>query len=137
MGTHGPAPKRESQRRRQNVTEPVEHAQSDGALRGPELTGQHSAAAKRWYEALRRSGQAQFFEPSDWAYAAEIVCTAIDAYTKKPSAMMMASINSAMTSLLVSEADRRRVRLELDRAEPEEAPDVSWIDEARRRRDAS
>lgn len=89
----------------------------------------------RFYEALRRSGQSQFFEPSDWSYAAEIVCTAIDTYASKPSAMMLASINSAMSSLLVTEADRRRVRMELDRAQPddEEAGSVSEIDEWRRR----
>lgn len=133
MGARGPAPKREDQRRRRNKTEPVDRAVSDGVVRGPDLVGQHKAAAKRWYEALRRSGQSQFFEPSDWAYAQDIVCTAIDAYIEKPSAMMLQSLNSAMSSLLVTESDRRRLRVELQRdEEPEEPAELVAIDEYRK-----
>ncbi len=133
MGARGPAPKREDQRRRRNKTEPVDRAVSDGAVRGPDLVGQHKAASKRWYEALRRSGQAQFFEPSDWAYAQDIVCTAIDAYIEKPSAMMLQSLNSAMSSLLVTESDRRRLRVELERdEEPEEPAELVAIDQYRK-----
>lgn len=139
MGTRGPAPKRDDQRRRRNATEPVDTAASDGQVRGPELKGKHSAVARRWYEALRRSGQVQFFEPSDWAQA-ELVVVAIDAFVRSPSASQLAAINQMSASLLVAEGDRRRQRLELERVageQPEEASDVSWIDEARRRRTGS
>jgi len=132
-GRGGPPPKREDQRRRRNKTEPVTKAVSDGLVRGPDLVGKHKAASVRFYEALRRSGQAQFFEPSDWAYAQDIVCTAIDAYIEKPSAMMLQSLNSAMSSLLVTESDRRRLRVELEQADVEETGDVSDIDVWRRR----
>lgn len=135
-GSGGPPPKRDSQRRRANTPAKgaAEHAVSDGVVRGPNLTGTHTAVGRRMWEALRRSGESQFYEPSDWA-AAELLVMAIDNFAKKPSAMMLASIQSAMTSLLVTEGDRRRLRLELERpGEPEEGePDVSWLDDARRR----
>lgn len=122
MGTRGPIPKRSDQRRRRNKPDvPVDQVAADGVVRGPDLKGAHTAVAKRWWEALRRSGQAQFFEPSDWA-AAELVVLAIDEFAKKPSAMMLQSINSMMSSLLVTEGDRRRMRLELQR--PDEGDDV-------------
>lgn len=134
-GKGGPPPKRESQRRRRNKTEPVDTAVSDGQVRGPDLEGKHSAASGRFYEALRRSGQAQFFEPSDWAYAQDVVCTAIDAYVQKPSAMMLQAINQAMSMLLVTEGDRRRLRVELERPQVEEpSGGVSELDDYRRRR---
>jgi hypothetical protein len=127
----GPPPKRSSQRRRRNKVE-VDSAPGGGE-RGPELPGQHSAVGKRFWEALRRSGQSQFFEPSDWV-AAELTVLAIDSFVKKPSAMMLASINSMMSNLLVTEADRRRLRLELERgsAVPEDQA-VALLDEYRTR----
>ena len=137
MGQHGPIPKRSDQRRRKNKPEtPLTKAASSGKTCGPPLAagGKHTAAAKRFYASLRTSGQAQFYEPSDWAYAADIICTAIDAYVKKPQAAMLASLTQAMTPLLITEGDRRRARLELERAAPEEVTaDAANIDEYRRR----
>lgn len=134
-GRGGPPPKRSSLRRRSNKVEGLTRAVADGQVRGPGLPGQHSPMARRFWKALRASGQAQFYEPSDWAYA-ELVVEAIDAFVKKPSAMMLASINSAMASLLVTEGDRRRARFELERPEPEpESVDeqVPRLEEFRRR----
>lgn len=135
MPTKGPVPKRDAQRRRRNKTEEATRAVADGATRGPDLIGRHTAAGRRWYNALRRSGQAQFFEPSDWA-AAELVVLAIDSFVKKPGAMMLGAIDKMSSSLLVTEGDRRRLRVELERETPaseEGAADVSWIDDARDR----
>lgn len=128
----GPPPKRSSQRRRRNGSEP-EKLMADGQVRGPGLAGDHSAEAVRWYEALRRSGQAQWFEPSDWA-AAELVVMAIDEFVRKPSAFMFGQLMSAQSSLLVTEADRRRLRVELERDQSgEEQADVVDADVWRRR----
>lgn len=129
----GPPPKRSDQRRRRNKTEPIDQAISDGGVRGPELPGHHCDVARRFWEALRHSGQAQFYEPSDWA-AAEVLVAAIDAFMDRPSAVLLASINSGMSNLLVTEGDRRRARLELEKpAPPEVTTDVARIDEFRRR----
>jgi hypothetical protein len=135
MGERGPVPKRSTQRRRRNKdATPTKSAVSTGDVRGPELEGDHCDVALRFWDALRRSGQTQFFEPSDWA-AAELVVIAIDTFASKPTALMLSSINSAMSNLLVTEGDRRRVRLELERGEVESegAPDVSELAEYRRR----
>jgi hypothetical protein len=118
MGERGPVPKRSSQRlghRSKAEKAAVTKAASDGAVRGPELVGEHTETAVRFWEALRRSGQNRWYEASDWA-AAELVVLAIDSFVHRPSAVMLASINSAMSNLLVTDGDRRRVRLELERA---------------------
>lgn len=130
----GPPPKRSDQRRRRNKVD-AESAPSDGVVRGPELEGDHSDVGCRFYEALRRSGQARYFQPSDWA-AAELVVLAIDSFVEKRSAMLLASINSAMSNLLATEGDRRRLRIELERAKAKPAgPDevVTELDAYRRR----
>jgi hypothetical protein len=131
----GPPPKRDVQRRRVNppAKGPADKATSDGMVRGPKLIGTHSAVGRRFWVALQSSGQAQFFEPSDWA-AAELVVLAIDSFVRKPSSMMLAAIQTGMTNLLVTEGDRRRARLELERLGSEGGEgDVSWLDDARRR----
>jgi hypothetical protein len=134
MAGNGPPPKRDSQRRRRNAPTKgfAEKVTAPDAVRGPDLVGRHSAVGRRFYEALRRSGQAQFFEPSDWS-AAELVVLAIDTFVAKPSATMLDAIRHGMSALLVTEGDRRRVRLELERpaAEVERAGSLSWIDQYR------
>lgn len=108
--------------------------------------------ARLWYESLAGSGQAAFYEPSDWATAYVIAESmsrdlkpqpiGVHPETGRPvrAAIPMrgASLSAylrAMTALMVTEGDRRRARLELEREQPsaEEAPDVSWIDDARAR----
>jgi hypothetical protein len=133
-GKGGPVPKRSTQRRRRNKEGRPDVVTVPADLQAPKLTGTHSAVAKRFWEALGQSGQAQFFEPSDWA-AAELVVIAIDSFVKRPSAMLLASINSAMTNLLVTEGDRRRVRLELERPteEPDGDAEIAELDDFRRR----
>lgn len=127
MGSRGPAPKRSVERRRRNRVD-VESVVVAGPVEQPELQGEHSDVAVRFWEALGESGQAVFYEPSDWAFA-ELVVLAIDSFVAKPSAMMLSSINSMMSSLLVSEADRRRVRVELERGEgePGEVTDLAEV----------
>lgn len=80
----------------------------------------HPIAARLW-ESLALSGQARFYEPSDWAFAYSLMDD-LTYYKKgaKRSGQMLASIYAAMSSLLVSEADRRRVGIELDRKTSEE-----------------
>lgn len=134
----GPPPTRSTARRRRNKpTVPITKATSDEVVRGPALTGKHSAVGRRFYEALRRSGQSQFFEPSDWV-AAELVVLSIDTFIKSPTAKLLAAIQSGMTGLLATEADRRRLHVELERAKPEppaegEDPRVAQLDEYRSR----
>jgi hypothetical protein len=88
--------------------------------------------AKMLYKSLSTSGQADFYQNSDWALAYSI-CEDLSEYKKpnvdrngveytKRSGQMLQTIYSAMERLLVAEGDRRRVRIELHEKEPEGTP---------------
>lgn len=128
----GPVPKRQSQLRRQNRVE-IDSCVAEGAVRGPEREALFGLGS-RFYESLRRSAQAKWFQPSDWA-AAELTAAAIDEWVAKPTVGRLAEIRSLMASLLVTEADRRRMRVEVSESDPveEDVPDI----DAYRRRSAS
>lgn len=152
----GPPPKRTDQRRRANrpVT-PVEIAEGASVVKPPPTNGKWHPVAKRWFQSLRDSGQAKFYEPSDWATAyliAEAMSRELQPQpvgTTEDGKVVMASLPPkgaslsawlrAMTSLMVTEGDRRRLRLELQRPDDgdEEATSVSELDEYRRRLSSS
>lgn len=120
MPMPGPVPKRSDQRRRRNKTEGPEVAKIAGAaaVKAPAEDKSWHIAAKRWYRSLKKSGQNVFYEPSDWAYAqlcADLMSA--EMHREKPRAVMMSQILSMMDNLLTSEGARRRVRIELIRAE--------------------
>lgn len=119
-GTRGPVPKRSIERRRRNKESKVETVTVEVGCKvevpAPE-TSWHPIA-RDWYLSLAQSGQAQFYEPSDWQYA-RFIADAMSRNLKqrqKFSAMLFAAVQSGMTDLLTTEASRRRVRLELERA---------------------
>ena len=116
----GPPPKRSDQRRRRNKAEPVEKAFGQVAKPPSAPRGWHPVA-RRWFSSLKASGQSQFYEASDWATAfvvAEDMSRAFHAEGPVGGAAMAAWLR-AMASLMVTEGDRRRVRLEL------QAPDAA------------
>lgn len=124
-GTRGPVPKREDQRRRRNKQDkPATKSAAARRVRVPAASRDWHPAARRWYQSLKTSGQAAFFEPSDWAEAwvhAEVLSTMLNA--EKLSAMLYAAWQSASARLLTAEGDRRRVRIELEREKPQD-PDA-------------
>lgn len=78
--------------------------------------------ATDWYLSLRESGQAAFYQPSDWAvarYAAELMSRVLDCSERGPNGQLVAALNSVMSSLLTTEGDRRRARMELERKKPD------------------
>jgi hypothetical protein len=73
--------------------------------------------ATGWYLSLRESGQAAFYQPSDWAtarYAAELMSRMLST-DRPPNGQLVAALNSVMGSLLTTEGERRRARIELAR----------------------
>jgi hypothetical protein len=73
--------------------------------------------ASDWYLSLRDSGQAAFYQPSDWAvarYAADLMSKVLMS-ERGPNGQLVAALNSVMSSLLTTEGDRRRARMELER----------------------
>lgn len=89
--------------------------------------------ARNWYNALKISGQQQFYQPSDWQMAWLLADeihhykTATDQLGRlKRSPMMLASIMTGMSLLLTTEGDRRKVHIELQGA-PEAAVDPGQV----------
>lgn len=128
----GPVPKRSEARTRRNKPENEGSVSlSKGIARGgrpPAAKAHWEKAVKDWYNALKKSGMADYYEQSDWAMAV-IIAEELDAYYKfaaapggKRSAMMLQAIFSAMDSLGVTEGERRRMRIELEKPKEEETP---------------
>jgi len=136
-GPRGPVPKRSSERRRRNKDSAVETIKPVVAKveQPPAIAGWHPIALA-WYESLASSGQAQFYEPSDWQYAryvADVMSRNLKQRAKF-SAVLFASVTSAMNDLLTTEASRRRVRMEIERSGAGEVPaSVTAIADYRRR----
>jgi hypothetical protein len=146
-------PKRSTQRRR--VNKETQPKKSTGAVhvRVPKVDPKWHPAARAWFRSLAASGQSKFYEPSDWASAwliAESISrdlkpqvVGIVEETGEPvfavipmKGASLAAYLKAMSALLVTEGDRRRARLELER--PSEggaggAESVPSLDDYRKR----
>ena len=94
--------------------------------------------AKMMWNAAGTSGMADFYQDSDWAYLYSLLddLTALKrgaAKYGKVSGQALATIYGAMTTLGFTEGDRRRMRIELSKPEPEtEDVQVKAIDEYRK-----
>jgi len=114
----GPVPKRSDQRVRRNkdVVE-LDVVEVEGEVEVPDLglDDPHPLVVDL-YESPTHSGQARFYEPSDWQ-AARLLCHFLNQQVKtsRPSGQLLAVLHSMMTDLLLSEGARRRVRLEIER----------------------
>lgn len=150
-GAGGPPPKRSDQRRRNN-SPGVETAPAGDEPDVPAADADWHPVAVMWFESLARSGQSRFYEASDWATAyliAESIsrelspqpivvgrgeAAVVEKHEMPPKGASLAAWLKAMTTLMVMEGDRRRLRLELERVKPaEEVADVSELAEYRRR----
>jgi len=135
-----PLPKKRSERRRRNIVPGEVVTSVLGTLKVPQPPLHDSEVwsqnAINWYESLAESGQALHYEPSDWQLA-KLVASWITDYdmSVKPSASLLGYIMDGMTKLLVSEGDRRRAHMEIERPDepPEEAlpEDIAAIQEYR------
>src|SRR3954468_17252616 len=119
MGTRGPVPERSEARRRRNKTDDVDLVKAPSSPTDlpelPEPDALWHPIATDWYLSLRESGQAAFYQPSDWAmarYAAELMSRGL-LEERPPNGQYVAALNSVMSSLLTTAGDGRRVRIEL------------------------
>ncbi|WP_037576783.1 phage terminase small subunit [Phaeacidiphilus oryzae] len=127
MGARGPIPKRSEERRRRNRDEGPELAQAPSgppldlpAL--PDPDPDWHPIATDWYLSLRESGQAAFYQASDWAvarYAAELMSRMLSS-ERMPNGQLVAAVDAVMARLLTTEGDRRRARIELARQSTEQ-----------------
>ncbi len=135
----GPVPKRSDQRRRRNKPAvEVTSAPAAVLVEQPEPSDEWHSAAARWYTSLTSSGQARFYEPSDWATAwvwAELLSRALN-QGERPSAQLVMAWSAGATELLTTEGARRRMRMELERVGATDADEdaaVAALDDYRAR----
>lgn len=126
MSQGGPIPKRSEERRRANKdVVPVEQPKSGTRLPSPQPEADPTwhPIAIRWWDALGESGQAIFYEPSDWAQAyfiAEAMTSCCSVPRGRMSSEMFKGVITATSSLMTTEGERRRLRIELKRADVED-----------------
>lgn len=123
----GPAPKRDAERTRR--AEPASGAARHGELRPvkiPPADPQWHKRAKELYKSLKTSGQADYYQDSDWAYA-RILCDYLTRWYQRGGAMDGANIETMMSKLGMTEGSRRQIlRVELDLPE-DERPDAELV----------
>ena len=138
----GPVPKRSEERRRRNKdgfeVEKVNLAELIAEdVEIPIAPDNWDPIARMWFESLKSSGQAIFYEPSDWMTAyliAESISrdlgeqvvgfTPTGEVLRDVIPMKGASLNAylkGMSALMVTEGDRRKLRIELERAKAKAA----------------
>lgn len=141
MGGRGPVPKRSDQRRRTNAPErPIEKVPTRFQAEPPAADVEWHPVALAWYESLAKSGQSAFYEASDWATA--FLITESMSRDLKPQFVGLtdqgdlayesiplkgASLSAylrAMAVLMVTEGDRRRLQVELEKPKPAD-PDLA------------
>jgi hypothetical protein len=135
----GPVPKHSDERMRRNSDIiPTEKVEVYGEVVMPalDLPFDPHPMVVDFYESLRISAQSKFYEPSDWEYArlaAFIMNNILN--SARPSPEMFKALQSAMSNLLVTEGDRRRLRIEIARqpAKPENDESEALIVEFRER----
>lgn len=125
MGATGPIPKRPEDRLRRNKTGEDGVADTtyvvEGEVKPPAGIRFGEPAVQRIWDALKTSVNKQFYEPTDWAYAV-LTLTLWDETLKKgqiPGAMLLSALDGMMSKLLMTEADRRRLRIEAKREKKE------------------
>ena len=114
----GPVPKRDDERIRRNKPDvPTDIIEMIGSVEVPALgiDDPHPMVYDLYYS-LQESGQAKYYEPSDWQFARFTMHFVNELlHQGRPSAMMLQQVNSMLSNLLLTEGDRRRVRLEVER----------------------
>ena len=133
MATRGPTPKRDAERRRTNKRPPTTAAARGGNHPQPRaLKGWHPSMT-RWYKSLAESGQAQFYEPSDWEAARLIADFGTELINDGLKASGFAALWSAMGDMLTTEGSRRRMSVELKQDTPAkpEPPGVAVLNDYR------
>lgn len=123
----GPVPKRSDQRHRgvrDDAKKPklkvVEGSSPRQKAKAPRVSPSWHPLMKDWFRSLKESGQAVFYEPSDWQTArllAEVMSQALNS-GEPVKASTLGEFNRGAAALMTTEGERRRLRVELQAAEP-------------------
>lgn len=119
----GPVPKRSEERQRRNKdTTPIDRYNLDGDVEIPTAYFFNKVINDLWLS-LKQSANVKFFEPSDWHYAI-LALTLWDEELghdqdgkslRTPGPTMLMALDGMLSKLLLTEAERRRLRIEVDR----------------------
>lgn len=128
MGTRGPIGKRDEERVRRNIPDtPTATISAIGKVKIPDMgdlshMGETHPLIEEMYESIKASAAVQFYEPTDWQFA-RITLYALNQeliaaqHNGKPvGAMKLTAINQMLSALMLTEGDRRRARIEIERA---------------------
>lgn len=126
----GPVPKPEAQRRRRNKPKSygeAENVKTAGAVVAPELGYEaHNLVTSLW-DSLADSVEGKYFSPADWQrarielhYLNELLLSG-----RTPGAQAWAAVQSGLSALLISPADKRRVGIELQAVKVDEDEDAA------------
>lgn len=134
MGLTGPLPKNPEDRVRRNKTGEDglgdEVYELEGEVKPPAGIRFGEEVVQAMWEALKKSVNRQFYEPTDWAYAV-LTLTQWDNVLKKgevPGAMLLSALDGMLSKMLVTEADRRRLRIHARRQKQETEQKVKASD---------
>jgi len=136
----GPAPKRSDQRRRRNAPEiPIETAPSEGyTVDWGEPDANWHPLCRETYIALQKSPQVVYATQADVAQARITMHVWTEQLNRPggPSGQALSALFSSLDNLMLSEAARRRARIEVAKMQKEAPPDVPDDLAARRKRAA-
>ncbi|QTF81430.1 terminase small subunit [Mycobacterium phage TarsusIV] len=146
-GTRGPIGKRDEERVRRNAPDQAtETVSMIGTVKIPDLgdmsyDGETHPLISDMYDAIKASAAVKYYEPTDWQFARLTLYTlnqeliAARQMGKPIGAMKLTAINQMLSSLLLTEGDRRRVRLEIERnpGDPTSGKVVDMTDMLRQR----
>ena len=112
-----PTPKRSDQRRNRAPAPPTDHAVNHDVV-VPSTPRDWHPLARDMFNALKVSGQSVFYAQSDWAFA-RVICARMShlLFEGSMSGSAWAPVDAGLGRLMATEGDRRRMRLELVRAE--------------------
>lgn len=128
MGVRGPIGKRDEERVRRNIPDdPTVTVQMHGLVSIPELgdvshLGETHPLITEMYQSIKDSAAVKYYEPTDWQFARMTLymlnqeLIAAQHNGKPVGAMKLTAINQMLSALLLTEGDRRRARLEIERA---------------------
>ncbi|SHS98351.1 Uncharacterised protein [Mycobacteroides abscessus subsp. abscessus] len=117
-GSRGPIAERSDATVRRNIGDPITKIDATGQVQVPDLDLANAhPLVKDIYQSMKDSAQARYYEPTDWQYA-RLTLYAVNEMLLDPKgigAMKLTAVNQMLTSLLLTEGDRRRVRIEIER----------------------
>lgn len=136
MGSRGPVGKRSDQRvRRNKENQDTEQVSVSGTVEPPSLGfSPDNELTMELYESVLASGYTHTYEPSDW-HVLRFLLFNVDTYitqiseSGKVNAHALSELMSGFGSLLMTEGERRRLKMEIQREESKPSADVAVMND--------